>query len=236
MTVQEFVSREKERAGQNGPVYPSRDGKFAKNKLCAGERRESAVEGTTGSLGVTAGTSDPKDSAGSWSRHTHTHTHTTRLLFVPGSSFFSLARSLFCSPLSTPPPGRLSKSCTPPVPPARGWETPGAWPRAELRMRPSSSAAAERTAWSLLRALPRSLSPTSFPPLPLPPLLWQWEEDEREAAAAVIDTTVIDALTEGMRRESGTQRRERGNITHCSTNERTEARRTRKSCGFPKYM
>lgn len=100
--------------------------KFAKNKVCAGERRESAVEGTTGSPGVTAGTSDPKDSAGSWSRHTHTHTHTTRLLFVPGSSFFSLARSLFCSLLSTPPPGRLSKSCTPPVPPAGGWETPGA--------------------------------------------------------------------------------------------------------------
>lgn len=50
--------------------------KFAKNKVCAGERRESVVEGTTGSPGVRAGTSDPKDSAGSWSRHTHTHTHT----------------------------------------------------------------------------------------------------------------------------------------------------------------
>lgn len=46
--------------------------KFAKNKVCAGERWESAVKGTAGSQGVTAGASDPNASAGSSSRHTNT--------------------------------------------------------------------------------------------------------------------------------------------------------------------
>nr|XP_019597454.1 PREDICTED: uncharacterized protein LOC109452717 [Rhinolophus sinicus] len=73
------VFREKRRAGQKVSFTPV--------------EKESAVEGTVGSRGVTAGASDLNASARSWSRHTHTLT--ARPLFVPGSNFSAwLGRSL----------------------------------------------------------------------------------------------------------------------------------------------
>lgn len=51
---------------------------------------------------------------------------------------------------------------------------------------------------------------------------------KEKAAGAVVDTTLIDALTEGMRRELGTRRRKGENVTHCSPNQRRDAASTRK--------
>lgn len=72
----------------------------------------------------------------------------------------------------------------------------------------------------------QSLPPPPFR-LPLSPPSLRQGEDESEAAAAVMDTTLIDALTED---EAGIRDREgKGGKynRHCSNNKRTEAGRTR---------
>lgn len=108
--------------------------KFAKNKVCAGERWESAVEGTAGSRGVTAGASDPNASAGSSSRHTHSPTPLCSRL-----EFLSLALLLAALHASAEPFCQ-SKELHPSGSPGRGeGVVPRAWPRSRLRARPGSS-------------------------------------------------------------------------------------------------
>ncbi|CAM9771435.1 unnamed protein product, partial [Rangifer tarandus platyrhynchus] len=142
MTIQEFVSRGKERAGQNGPVYPSRDGGVGSGGYYWVSGRQSRDLG-------------PKRFCRELEpAHTHSHTHTptplcSRLEFLQSGSLALLLAALHASA------GPLVKELCPSGSSSREWETPGDWPRAGLRMRPSSAAASERAAWSLLRALPR---------------------------------------------------------------------------------
>ena len=94
--------------------------KFAKNKVCAGERRESVVEGTTGSLGVRAGPWTQKILPGAGAgTHTLTHTHTptplcSRLEFLQSGSLALLLAALHASA------GPLVKELCPSGSPSRG--------------------------------------------------------------------------------------------------------------------